>query len=144
MDNTDRVFGNIDTTYSTMLCDVHKELREENARKRKERREYAISRARATSHETFVPIKAAVAKLKEHIGNSDRYVQQRLVSDKLLCDVLCIQKQRNRWMCSHEKLNKLDVGAVLGRDSTSAQTENDDPIRNYEYNFAYRRAKRRV
>ena len=55
-------------------------------------------------HEQYVPITQAIAKYKtiQHIHMSDRWIQHDINFG--IGGVLMIQKIKNRWVCSKERL----------------------------------------
>ena len=55
-------------------------------------------------HKNYVPIKSAISKYREHFKthNSDRWIKDHI--NYYIGYVLMIQKIKNRWVCSKEKL----------------------------------------
>jgi hypothetical protein len=57
------------------------------------------------THITNIPIKIAIQKFRViHCGNSDNWILQNYILSKLK-DILLVQKIKNKWVCSKEKLD---------------------------------------
>ena len=60
------------------------------------------------THATNIPIKMAINKFHSISGNSDNYILQNYILGKLK-DILLVQKVKNRWVCSKEKLDFVNL-----------------------------------
>ena len=109
------------TEYNTNItkrCDYHAKQEEEYLRITEERERRKIQQKKDMKellkshlqslvdieHKNYVPIKAAISKYREHFKthNSDRWIQKHI--NYYIGYVLMIQKIKNRWVCSKEKL----------------------------------------
>ena len=114
-------------TIVTKRCEKHLQEYNENCAKEEERKE----RERQTreeqlqsltsylhdvmdvEHKQYIPIKEAVTKYKQvsKTNNSDRWIRKDIQSS--FGDVLMIQKIKNRWVCSEERLEYSDFTFLL-------------------------------
>ena len=60
------------------------------------------------NHFTNIPIKTAIQKFHPISGNTDKYIFQNYILGKLK-DILLVQKINNRWVCSKEKLDFVNL-----------------------------------
>ena len=114
-------------TFVTKRCETHLQEYNENCAKEEERkkRKRQIREEQLQSltsylhdvmdveHKQYIPIKEAITKYREvsKINNSDRWIRENLQCS--FGDVLMIQKIKNRWECSKERLEYSDFNFPL-------------------------------
>lgn len=91
-------------------CDERKNLREE----KEQNMNIYIDFINSIEHKNNIPIKIAINKYREQlncplnkgdIGNSDKWILQSIMR---LHKILLIDKVKNRWVCSKERLDNFD------------------------------------
>ena len=122
--DVDRPFMCYTETYTNHInrCDKHAQEEKERLQREEERRENAererireneeckkhIAEVDKIVHVTLIPIKSAIEKYKKRnkISGSSRWILERMTGRYK--EILLVQKVRNRWMCSKERLDFID------------------------------------
>jgi len=109
----------------TKRCDKHEQERlakKEHKRKIREERQQLlkvyINNLTNIEHRKHIPIKEALIKYRDcfKISNSDRWILEHIRHHS--GDLLLIQKIKNKWVCSEERLRYCDFGFLFDFQSS--------------------------
>ena len=114
-------------TVTTSRCSVHQQEYEQHCAVRQAEREREqqvreeqrhklklhLHMLTTIEHTEYAPIKEAVYKYREikRISNSDRWIQQDIRYQ--IGDLLMIQKIKNKWLCSKDRLESCDFSLIF-------------------------------
>ena len=129
--DVDRPFMYYTETYTNHInrCDKHAQEEKERLQKEEERREIAererirkneerkkhIAEVDKIMHMTLIPIKLAIEKYRAHhrAGDSTQWIRKCITSqNSTYKEILLVEKVRNKWMCSKERLDFVDFNII--------------------------------